>query len=70
MVICFTGNFTAYFRKYGEITDSVIIHEKPSGRSRAYGFVTFSDPAVADKVLEQDSHVINGRMVMPTVPIQ
>lgn len=36
--------------------------DKHSGRPRGFGFVTFADAAVADKVLEED-HVIDGRMV-------
>ncbi|KAI7986767.1 Heterogeneous nuclear ribonucleoprotein 1 [Camellia lanceoleosa] len=54
--------FSNYFCKYGEITDSVIMLDKLTGRSRGFGFVTFADPAVADKVLEED-HVIDGRVV-------
>ncbi|PON48169.1 Splicing factor-like protein [Parasponia andersonii] len=55
-------NFADYFRRYGEITDSIIMYDKQSGRPRGFGFVTFSDPAVADKVLEQ-GHVIDSREV-------
>lgn len=42
--------------------DSVIMMDRHSGRPRGFGFVTFSDPAVADRVLEED-HVIDGRAV-------
>ncbi|KAL3824460.1 hypothetical protein ACJIZ3_020489 [Penstemon smallii] len=55
-------SFSRYFRKYGEITDSVIMMDKISGRPRGFGFVTFADPEVADKVLQED-HVIDGRAV-------
>ncbi|KAL1538174.1 heterogeneous nuclear ribonucleoprotein 1-like [Salvia divinorum] len=55
-------SFNRYFSKYGEITDSVIMLDKISGRPRGFGFVTFADPEVADKVL-QEEHVIDGRAV-------
>ncbi|KAM7254452.1 hypothetical protein ACFE04_003832 [Oxalis oulophora] len=54
--------FANYFGKYGEISDSVIMMDKYSGRPRGFGFVTFADPAVADKVLKQE-HNIDGRTV-------
>ncbi|KAJ4838446.1 hypothetical protein Tsubulata_041227 [Turnera subulata] len=55
-------NFASYFSKYGEILDSVIMTDRHSGRPRGFGFVTFADPAVADRVLEEE-HVIDGRPV-------
>lgn len=54
--------FTNYFSKYGEITDSVIMRDKHSGRPRGFGFVTFADPEAADKVLEEE-HILGGRTV-------
>ncbi|XP_042490857.1 heterogeneous nuclear ribonucleoprotein 1-like [Macadamia integrifolia] len=54
--------FTDYFKKYGDITDSVIMKDKYTKRPRGFGFITFADPAVVDKVLEEE-HVINGRPV-------
>lgn len=55
-------SFSNYFSNYGELTDSVIMMDKITGRPRGFGFVTFANPADADKVLEQD-HVIDGRPV-------
>ncbi|EPS58223.1 hypothetical protein M569_16592, partial [Genlisea aurea] len=55
-------SFRRYFAKYGEISDSVIMMDKVTGRPRGFGFVTFSDQEVAEKVLQQD-HVIDGRSV-------
>ncbi|CAA6671665.1 unnamed protein product [Spirodela intermedia] len=54
--------FSKHFRNYGEITDSVIMKEKGTGRPRGFGFITFADPSVVEKVLEDD-HVIDGRTV-------
>lgn len=55
-------SFSRYFSKYGELTDSVIMMDKISGRPRGFGFVTFADPEVANKVLEEE-HIIDGRTV-------
>ncbi|GFQ08201.1 heterogeneous nuclear ribonucleoprotein 1 [Phtheirospermum japonicum] len=55
-------SFSRYFRKYGEITDSVIMLDKISGRPRGFGFITFADPEVAERVIHED-HVIDGRSV-------
>ncbi|KAI3860018.1 hypothetical protein MKW92_028800 [Papaver armeniacum] len=54
--------FTKYFGKYGEITDSVIMKDRVSGQARGFGFVTYSDASVVDRVIE-DTHVINGKQV-------
>ncbi|KAI3786179.1 hypothetical protein L1987_45311 [Smallanthus sonchifolius] len=55
-------SFSNYFSNYGELTDSVIMMDKITGRPRGFGFVTFANPADADKVLDQN-HVIDGRPV-------
>ncbi|XP_022885117.1 heterogeneous nuclear ribonucleoprotein 1-like [Olea europaea var. sylvestris] len=55
-------SFSSYFSKYGEITDSVIMMDRISGRPRGFGFITFADHEVADRVL-QEEHVIDGRAV-------
>jgi RNA recognition motif-containing protein len=61
--IClFAETFTKHFQKYGAITDSVIMKDKHTKMPRGFGFVTFSDPSVIDRVLE-DEHVIDGRSV-------
>ena len=55
-------SLSLYFSRYGEITNCVIMYDKISGRPRGFGFVTFADPEVAEKVLEEN-HVIDGRAV-------
>lgn len=59
---CLSESFFNYFSKYGEVTDSVIMTNKLSGRPRGFGFVTFADSAVADEVLAHE-HTIDGRVV-------
>ncbi|XP_047342491.1 heterogeneous nuclear ribonucleoprotein 1 [Impatiens glandulifera] len=55
-------SFASYFRKYGEVLDSIIMMDRISGKSRGFGFVTFADSSVADFVLDQE-HFIDGRGV-------
>ena len=40
----------------------MIMKDKHTRMPRGFGFVTFSDPSVLDRVLEDD-HVIDGRTV-------
>ncbi|XP_015880881.3 heterogeneous nuclear ribonucleoprotein 1 [Ziziphus jujuba] len=54
--------FVKYFEKYGEITDSVIMKDRHTGRPRGFGFITYADPSVVDQVI-QETHVINGKQV-------
>lgn len=54
----------SYFSKYGDISDSVVMREPNTGRSRGFGFVTFTDPTAADKVL-QDKHTLDGKTIDP-----
>ncbi|GFP82333.1 heterogeneous nuclear ribonucleoprotein 1 [Phtheirospermum japonicum] len=54
--------FVKYFGKYGEITDSVIMKDRHTGRPRGFGFITYADPSVVDTVIAE-THVINGKQV-------
>lgn len=44
--------------------DSVIMRDRMTGKPRGFGFVTFADSAVAEKVLEEEEHVIDDRKVV------
>ncbi|XP_058101949.1 heterogeneous nuclear ribonucleoprotein 1 [Magnolia sinica] len=57
-----SATFTKHFGKYGEITDSVIMKDRRTGQPRGFGFVTYADPSVVDKVI-QETHVIHGKQV-------
>jgi len=43
----------AIFAKFGEVQEAVVIKDKYSGRSKGFGFVTFSDDAAANKGCKQ-----------------
>lgn len=51
-----------YFNQYGDVTQTVIMRDKTTGRPRGFGFVVFADPSVLDAVL-QEKHTIDGRTV-------
>ena len=40
------------FGQFGEIEDAVILTDRETGRSKGFGFVTFSDDAAADAAIE------------------
>jgi RNA recognition motif-containing protein len=39
------------FAPHGEVTEAKVITDRDSGRSRGFGFVTFSDDEAADKAV-------------------
>lgn len=55
----------AYFSKYGELVDYVVMKDGQSGRSRGFGFVTYSSSCMVDELMKNRPHVIDGRQVEP-----
>ncbi|KAL3643049.1 hypothetical protein CASFOL_013864 [Castilleja foliolosa] len=51
-----------YFGAYGEVVEAVIMRDRTTGRARGFGFVVFSSPGDAERVV-QEKHVIDGRTV-------
>lgn len=52
----------AAFERFGEISDAKVITDRDSGRSRGFGFVTFADPAAAQRaVQEMNGAELDGR---------
>lgn len=57
-----TEKLTKHFNKYGEIIDSVVMRNRSTRQPRGFGFVTYADPSVIDKVMKE-THLIDGRTV-------
>jgi len=52
------------FEQYGEVTEAKVIVDRDTGRSRGFGFVTFTDGAAADTAIaEMDGATIDGRAI-------
>lgn len=56
-----TEKMRAYFEQFGEILEAVIICDKITGKSKGYGFVTFRDPASAQRACIDANPYIDGR---------
>jgi len=56
-----TQNIRDHFVKYGEIVDAVVLRW-PDGRSRGFGYITFTEVAAATAALRV-AHKVNGRDV-------
>jgi RNA-binding protein Musashi len=54
----------AYFEQFGEVEQCVIMHDKPTGKSRGFGFVIFVRETSADQVMYyKNKHNIMGKWV-------
>lgn len=52
------------FEPFGDIEEAVVISDKFSGRSKGFGFVTFTDKKDADKAVEDmNGKEIDGREI-------
>jgi RNA recognition motif-containing protein len=52
----------AYFGRYGRVSDCVIMRDRHSGHPRGFGFVSYDEEAVADRVAAE-RHELDGRQV-------
>ena len=52
------------FSSYGDIEEVTLISDRATGRSKGFGFVTFSDDAAADKAIaEMNGKEVEGRAI-------
>ncbi|KAI9098582.1 hypothetical protein DFS34DRAFT_579964, partial [Phlyctochytrium arcticum] len=54
----------AYFEKFGEVDDCVVMKDPATSRSRGFGFLTFRDPASVDEVVQLE-HTLDGKIIDP-----
>jgi len=59
---CKEPDLRAHFEKHGTIADVIVMFDQQTGRSRGFGFVTYEDNAIAEKVLQMQ-HEISGKWV-------
>lgn len=50
-----------YFSRYGEILDSVIMKESKTGKSRGFGFITYTKSSMVDELQKARPHKLDGR---------
>lgn len=53
-----------HFNKFGDVVDAIILKDIYTGKSRGFGFVSFSDEKVANELVKHNPITeINGRRV-------
>ncbi|XP_038076150.1 RNA-binding protein Musashi homolog 2-like isoform X2 [Patiria miniata] len=63
--------FQAFFEKFGEVSDIVLMIDKDTNRNRGFGFVTFKDPSCATKILSSPQPLkLHGRALDPKPSVQ
>ncbi|KAH3674502.1 hypothetical protein WICMUC_003340 [Wickerhamomyces mucosus] len=55
--------FKEYFSKFGEVIDHTIMRDS-NGRSRGFGFLSFSEKGPVDEVLKSQ-HILDGKVIDP-----
>lgn len=62
-----SDSLKALFAEFGEVTEAIIINDRETGRSKGFGFVSFSTPEAAQKALELNGKEVEGRTIVVNV---
>ncbi|KAJ2156142.1 hypothetical protein GGF46_005386 [Coemansia sp. RSA 552] len=54
-----------YFSKYGQIIECSIMRDQSTGRPRGFGFVTFDSVSGVNAVLQEPTHMLDGKQIDP-----
>jgi len=50
-----------FFSRFGTVMSAQVQRDRPNGKSRGFGFVTFDDPTSAEKVISEQNLTLDGR---------
>ena len=56
-----TEELRDYFQSYGEVKEAVVLKNINTNTSRGFGFVTFEDSSIADKLIRENNCVLKGK---------
>jgi RNA recognition motif-containing protein len=58
------SSLQAAFEGFGTVTEAKVISDRETGRSRGFGFVTFTDSSAAsDAIAQMDGSTLDGRAI-------
>lgn len=52
-----------FYSKWGDIVDLVVMKDGTTGRSRGFGFVTYSEASMAEQAVSDGPHEIDGKSI-------
>lgn len=58
-----TATLRAFFAKYGEIIEAIVMKDSATKRSRGFGFIVFASSSSVDRVLAERDLRVDGRKV-------